>query len=309
MSRNGRWSTSSLRPAGELHDREDGDGGGDGEQDRPAEVAPAWAVERRQRERAQRPGGGAEARERPEPDEDQRADAGGQESGQEHERQGRLRRAPSPRSISTAPITGEPKIDETAAKLPAAAIRPTACSGASRLTSRIASVPSPSPTAIRGPSGPSTSPSPSVASAASSTPGRSIGASRRATGLEPVGGHMTAVSGQTHDGERRQQPRERHPRKRPPERDRVVAESCGQILVDPHLELVNALQEAPRRGRDHQPDQRREHEQHAVLPAADQRSRIVGREGTAHDRRSLEVRRKCGDPCRTVARPPLSPGY
>ena len=77
--------------------------------------------------------------------------------------------------ISTAPITGEPKIDDTAAKLPAAAISPTACSGASRLTSRIAIVPSPNPTAINGPSGPSTSPNPSDASAASNTPGRSIG--------------------------------------------------------------------------------------------------------------------------------------
>ena len=89
---------------------------------------------------------------------------------------------------STAPITGEPKIDETAAKLPAAAIRPTAWSGASRLTSRIASVPSPMPTAIRGPSGPSTSPSPSVASAASSTPGRSIGVVGGPPALSPSTG-------------------------------------------------------------------------------------------------------------------------
>ena len=84
---------------------------------------------------------------------------------------------PSPvaSTISTAPITGEPKIDATAAKLPAAAIRPTAWSGASRLTARIASVPSPRPSAINGPSGPSTSPKQSVASAASRTPGSSIG--------------------------------------------------------------------------------------------------------------------------------------
>ena len=56
---------------------------------------------------------------------------------------------PAASITSTAPITGEPKIDETAAKLPAAAISPTACSGASRLTRRIASVPSPSPSASK----------------------------------------------------------------------------------------------------------------------------------------------------------------
>ena len=89
---------------------------------------------------------------------------------------------------STAPMTGEPKIVETAAKLPAAAIRPTAWSGASRLTDRMASVPSPRPTAISGPSGPSTRPSPSVASAASSTPGRSIGLVCGPPALSPSAG-------------------------------------------------------------------------------------------------------------------------
>ena len=89
---------------------------------------------------------------------------------------------------STAPITGEPKIDETAAKLPAAAISPTACSGASRLTRRIASVPSPMPSASNGPSGPSTSPKPSVAVAANSTPGRSIGRVRGPPAFSPSAG-------------------------------------------------------------------------------------------------------------------------
>ncbi len=178
---------------------------------------------------------------------------------------------------STAPITGEPKIDETAAKLPAAAISPTAWSGASRLTSRIASVPSPRPSAISGPSGPSTSPKPERRERRQQHARQVDRTGRRAARLEPVGGHMTAVPGQAHDRERRQQPRERHPRKRPPDRHRVVAELVRQILVHPHLELVNPLQEAPRRGRDHQPDQRREHEQDAVLPAADQGGRIQPR--------------------------------
>ena len=110
------------------------------------------------------------------------------ETGQEHERQRSAPPRPVASIISTAPITGEPKIDETAAKLPAAAINPTAWSGASRLTRRIAIVPSPRPSAISGPSGPSTSPSPSVASAASSTPGSSIGRVGAPPALSPSAG-------------------------------------------------------------------------------------------------------------------------
>ena len=93
---------------------------------------------------------------------------------------------------------------------------------------------------------------------------------------------MPAVPGQPHDRERGQQAGERHPGQRPPERDRVVAELVGQILVHPHLELVNPLQEAPRSGRDEQPDQRREDEQDAVLPAADKSGRIGGRGSVTH---------------------------
>ena len=93
---------------------------------------------------------------------------------------------------------------------------------------------------------------------------------------------MTAVSGQAHNGKRGQQPGEGHPRKRPPERDRVVAELAGQILVHPDLKLVNPLQEAPRRGRDQQSDQGREHEQHAVLPAPDQGGGIERRGSVTH---------------------------
>ena len=82
---------------------------------------------------------------------------------------------PAASMMITAPTTGEPKSDEIAAKLPAAAIIPSACWGTSFLTSRIARIPRPTPSAISGASGPSTSPRPTVARAASSTPGRSIG--------------------------------------------------------------------------------------------------------------------------------------
>ena len=136
-------------------------------------------------------------------------------------------------------MTGEPKIDETAAKLPAAAIRPTAWSGASRLTRRIASVPSPMPDRDQGALGSEHEPEPERRQRRQQHSGQVDRSGRRATGLEPVDGHMTAVSGQAHDGKRGQQPREGHPRKRPPERDGVVADVLRQVLVHPHLELVN----------------------------------------------------------------------
>ena len=72
-------------------------------------------------------------------------------------------------------MTGDPKTVEIAAKLPAAAITMTSSSGASRLARRTASTPRPMPSAISGASGPSTNPNPSVATAATSTPGSSIG--------------------------------------------------------------------------------------------------------------------------------------
>ena len=175
---------------------------------------------------------------------------------------------------STAPITGDPKIDDTAAKLPAAAISPTACWGASRLTSRIAIVPSPRPTAIKRPFRSEHEPESERRQRRQQHPGQVDRSGRRATGLEPVGGHVTAVPGQTHDRKRRQQPRECHPRKRPPDRNGVVPDLARQILVDPHLQLVHPLQEAPRRRRDQQPDERRQHQQDAVLPAPHQGSGI-----------------------------------
>ncbi len=191
---------------------------------------------------------------------------------------------PSPDAsiTSTAPTTGEPKIDETAAKLPAAAIRPTACSGASRLTRRIAIVPNPRPTAISGPSGPSTSPRPSVAKAARSTPGRSIGRVGGAARLEPLRGDMTSMPWQPPNRERGQQPRQRDPGKRPPDRDGVIAELPRQVLVHPHLHLVHALEKAPRRGRYEQTHECGEHQQHAVVPAAHQGSRIKRRRRSTH---------------------------
>jgi len=75
----------------------------------------------------------------------------------------------------TAPITGDPKMVEMAAKLPAAPISARPCSGASGRSVFIARMPSPMPSAISGDSGPRTSPRPRVATAARTMPGRSIG--------------------------------------------------------------------------------------------------------------------------------------
>ena len=70
---------------------------------------------------------------------------------------------------------GDPNNVLIAAKLPAVAMIATAPGGVSRFTVRIASAASPPPMAINGASGPSTAPSDSVANAARTTPGSSIG--------------------------------------------------------------------------------------------------------------------------------------
>ena len=54
---------------------------------------------------------------------------------------------------------------------------------------------------------------------------------------------MTAVPGQAQHRECRQEPRQRDPRKRPPDRDRLVVEMLRQVLVHGHLQLVHPLQE------------------------------------------------------------------
>jgi len=79
-------------------------------------------------------------------------------------------------SISrNAPTIGEPRSVLIAAKLPAAPITAIAIAGASRLTSRTVKTPRPLPIAISGASGPSTTPSESVAKDARTIPGSSIG--------------------------------------------------------------------------------------------------------------------------------------
>ena len=84
---------------------------------------------------------------------------------------------PSPEAsmITIAAMIGEPKTTEIAANAPAAPSTSNDCGGASRLASRTVKTATPLPMAMSGASGPSTRPRPSVASAASATPGTMFG--------------------------------------------------------------------------------------------------------------------------------------
>ena len=98
-------------------------------------------------------------------------------------------------SISrNAPTNGEPRSVAIAAKLPAAPMTTVAWAGASRLTRCTARTPSPLPIAIKGASGPSTTPKLSVANAAATTPNSSIGGSGPPD-LKPSEGSCPPVPG------------------------------------------------------------------------------------------------------------------
>jgi len=70
----------------------------------------------------------------------------------------------------------------------------------------------------------------------------------------------------------------------------------GELRVDLDLERVDGLQEEPRERGDEQPDERREHEQRAVLPTAherrgiDREGRGIGRHGETLNGKRLPVR-------------------
>jgi len=93
-----------------------------------------------------------------ESDEDQRADPGGQQARYQHNAE--QRSADSRRFIKrNAPTNGDPSSVLMAAKLPAAPMTTLAICGASFFKRWTASTPSPLPMAMRGASGPSTTPS------------------------------------------------------------------------------------------------------------------------------------------------------
>ena len=103
-----------------------------------------------------------------EANEDQIAHAGRHEAGQEdRDRRGAKPIAPS--IISTPPTIGPPKRAEIAANEPA--LPSTALSCAPSRARRVTRMPTIAPSAISGPSGPSTAPKESVPIAASAMPG------------------------------------------------------------------------------------------------------------------------------------------
>jgi hypothetical protein len=101
---------------------------------------------------------------------------------------------PATSIIRNAAGRGEPRSVLIAAKLPAAPITTLAVSGALRLTRWTARTPRPLPIAIRGASGPRTTPRLSVANEAMTIPGSSIGCTGP-DALNPSAGLCPAVPG------------------------------------------------------------------------------------------------------------------
>ena len=153
-----------------------------------------------------------------------------------------------------------------AAKLPAAPITRSRPARGVPLDQLHARTPRPLPIAISGASGPSTTPRQSVASDARKTPGSSSGV-HGAARLEALGRLVPRGAGQVADGERDEQPAQREPRKRPPDRLAAEPEVLRQRREEELLRLRDELQEAVRDG-DHHADERADHQQRKVIPTA-----------------------------------------
>ena len=159
--------------------------------------------------------------------------------------------SPAASMISTAPITGEPKIDETAAKLPAAAISPSTCCGRvlpARAASRGCRAPSRARSAA--PPGRARARARASRSRRGARPGSSIGSVGAPPVLSPSAGTCPPCPGSRSIANAVSEPGEREPGQRPPGGHRVVAEVVRQVLVDPDLDHVHELEEPPRGRRD-----------------------------------------------------------
>ena len=203
---------------------------------------------------------------------------------------------PSPMASmsSTAAISGEPKISETAANVPAAPRTCVASGGASERTSRMPSTPSPPPSAISGASGPSTRPSPTVATRGEQHPGQlpRLGHAR----VQAVRRHVSAVAGQARDRDGHHETGDGEHGQRPPRR--------GAVVEHRDLDLVDELEEPPRGERRDDAHDAREHEQHGEAPAADERGGVRrGCGGVGHAASRL---RRARWPRRLRARPARS---
>ena len=173
---------------------------------------------------------------------------------------------------STAATMGEPKITEIAAKLPAAAKTSSSCGGASFFASFTANTARPPPIAMSGASGPSTSPSPRVAKAASATPGTMFGSVLPT--CRPCAGTCPPPPGSRTIAERDRQAGQHDDGDRPPRGHRVEAEPFGEVAEGGELDLVDRLEETPRHQRDEQADRRGEDEQDDEVATAQHRLRI-----------------------------------
>ena len=212
---------------------------------------------------------------------------------------------PAASMMITAPTMGEPKREDIAAKLAAAAIRATTWSGASLRAARTARIASPPASAISGASGPRTIPKPMEASEASRTPGSSIGWVG-GPALRPSAGLWPPLPGQASDGEGDRHRRNGQDGQRPPRGDGCQAEPAREILVEPFLEVVDQLEISPRGQGHHHADHCRKHKEYPVVLAAKQGAGI-GWRGSYLPRRDLpSVRIRCSPRPPSVLRPPCS---
>ena len=179
---------------------------------------------------------------------------------------------PATSIIRNAAGRGEPRSVLIAAKLPAAPITTLAISGASRLTRWTARTPRPLPIAIRGASGPRTTPRLRVANEAMTIPGSSIGGTGP-DALNPSAGLCPAVPGRCRIVSRHQQAAQRKQRNRPPGRLAFEAEVAGQGAEQIVLQLGETLEKEVRGRRHRHTDDRAEHEQHDVRAAPEKLER------------------------------------
>ena len=173
---------------------------------------------------------------------------------------------PATSIIRNAAGRGEPRSVLIAAKLPAAPITTLAISGASRLTRWTARTPRPLPIAIRGASGPRTTPRLSVANEAMTIPGSSIGG----TGpddLNPSAGLCPAVPGRCRIVSATSRPLSASSGIGHQTGWLSKPRSPGRVPIQIVLQSGETLEKEVRGRRHRHTDDRAEHEQHDVRAA------------------------------------------
>ena len=90
----------------------------------------------------------------------------------------------------------------------------------------------------------------------------------RPSGLEPVGGRVTARARQVANGRPDEKAGHHQRQNRPPGRRAVETQPVGQVAEHPFLEVVDEPEEVMRRRRDRHPENRGEHEQNDVAASS-----------------------------------------